>query len=1390
MKYIKHILYIWCILTVYIGHLYADAVLYPQVLDAAGSVSTNTTIHHIFAMGQSLGYTRSTNNQITHYAGFLSAPLATMGGMWVVPTNLSFVTTYNSTNPLSQPYAVTNSGTLPFSFSNEVTYGVGDPNWFTSTPQTGRVGALHTTAITASVKVVGYNCGSYTAVNTIYSDHATNSPVSQSISLTINKADQTILFAPIGTQETTNLTILAATASSGLQTTFEVVSGEADLTDLSNLTYRTDGIVVIRAMQAGSSNWNPAPVVTNTITVIKAVAPVTFTNLSQVYDGTTKSPATQTSPTGLTVSLTFDGSPTLPVDADSYVVVATVNDLMYQNAATDIFVIVKAPATITLEDLTQTYDGSGKYATATTAPAGLSVDFTYDDSTNLPIHAGSYATTGTVNDLNYQGSTNGLLLIGKAHQLISFPAIPEQETTNVTTLTASASSGLAISYEVISGPAQLSDQSNLTYQADGVVVVRALQAGDTNWNPASRVTNTFNVIKAVGSVILSDLTQVYDETPIRPTSLTSPTGLTVNLTFDGTTNEPLNVGTYEVIGTLDDAIYQGASTNMFTIVKATNTITFAPIVNQTYTSLVELAATANSGLTVTFAVDTGPASINAATNLSFSATGIVSIVASQIGNTNWLVAPDVTNTFLVDKADQIIDFPVIPDQETTNVTVLSATAVSGLSAVFEVVSGEADLVDLSNLTYRTDGVVVVRALQAGSPYWNAAPNATNTFNVIKAVGTVTLADLTQVYDGTPKYPTDQTDPSNLTVNLTFDSSSNLPVNVGSYTVIGTMDDLIYQTASTDTFTIVQATQTIHFVQIPDMIITDTFGLQATGGDSTNPIVFTVASGPAHIAENTNLTFNNVGPVIITANQAGDSNYLDAITFTNIFNISPTAPVISTPTVSNILAQSASLGGTIESTNGTPVTERGAIWRVDGATNAYSHSESNAYGTGAFSLNVTGIIAGVTNFFQAFAINVSGTVYTAESSFLARPDAPEISTPTDILDTSFHAHWNAAIGAGTYYLDVSETNSFATFVPGYQDLDVGSELGASVTGLGASVWYYYRVRAENVTGISTDSATHTVGLMMDLVINATPAQHDTPTPLGYGTNRVILQTTVTNTVTTPADESNGVRYACTGWTGTGAIPATGTTHTVTFLFATDSSLTWHWKTQYLITQESTGGYVFGLTSGWKDEGWIFDLTPRATNGFLFAHWLTNGSYAGEAKIFRVVADAPMEISAIFAPTVWDVNVTGTATRISWQIVGANGVGTFVICNPSDSEYLYLDKFLFAISTNDHMHIRNPDGTSPAGQEYVDVTHEVQAKLLQVGNLDRIMDPGECITLDAIEFLGKNPAYLDAYFYSKGMPDMYQADTDGDTIPNSWEDLHLIRPPICTCMAYIPPVEHRK
>ncbi|HUL52700.1 MAG TPA: ExeM/NucH family extracellular endonuclease, partial [Opitutaceae bacterium] len=77
-----------------------------------------------------------------------------------------------------------------------------------------------------------------------------------------------------------------------------------------------------------------------------------------------------------------------------------------------------------------------------------------------------------------------------------------------------------------------------------------------------------------------------------------------------------------------------------------------------------------------------------------------------------------------------------------------------------------------------------------------------TLTVNKAAAVVTLGNLAQPFDGTPKAVTVTTDPSGLTVAVTYDGSAAPPANVGSYAVVATVTDANYAGTATGTLRIV------------------------------------------------------------------------------------------------------------------------------------------------------------------------------------------------------------------------------------------------------------------------------------------------------------------------------------------------------------------------------------------------------------------------------------------------------------------------------------------------------------------------------------------------------------------------------------------------------------
>ncbi|MGD0712551.1 MAG: DUF2341 domain-containing protein, partial [Bacteroidales bacterium] len=88
-------------------------------------------------------------------------------------------------------------------------------------------------------------------------------------------------------------------------------------------------------------------------------------------------------------------------------------------------------------------------------------------------------------------------------------------------------------------------------------------------------------------------------------------------------------------------------------------------------------------------------------------------------------------------------------------------------------------------------------------------------------------------------------------------------------------------------------------------------------------------------------------------------------------------------------------------------------------------------------------------------------------------------------------------------------------------------------------------------------------------------HGSPSPTA-GVQSYADGATVTASVTSPVTEGSLI-WTCTGWTGTGSVPASGSATTVTFTITQDSSITWNWVSYVL--------HVFGNTAvGGSVDAW--------------------------------------------------------------------------------------------------------------------------------------------------------------------------------------------------------------
>ncbi len=151
---------------------------------------------------------------------------------------------------------------------------------------------------------------------------------------------------------------------------------------------------------------------TDTTTIDPAAAMLTLSDLTRVYDGSPKPVTVTSNPTGVTFSVTYDGDSTVPTDAGSYAVVATVSDPNYTGSANGTLTIGKATGTVTWDQLSFTYDGSAHAVTAHIAEEP-STSCTVTPATVGP-DAGSYAVSTSCAGGNYDISGTNTATIDPA----------------------------------------------------------------------------------------------------------------------------------------------------------------------------------------------------------------------------------------------------------------------------------------------------------------------------------------------------------------------------------------------------------------------------------------------------------------------------------------------------------------------------------------------------------------------------------------------------------------------------------------------------------------------------------------------------------------------------------------------------------------------------------------------------------------------------------------------------------------------------------------------------------------------------------------------------------------------------------------------------------------
>jgi hypothetical protein len=195
--------------------------------------------------------------------------------------------------------------------------------------------------------------------------------------------------------------------------------------------------------------------------------------------------------------------------------------------------------------------------------------------TGIPVTVSGYAITGA-DAGNYTLTQPSDLAADISAATLTITATANTKIYDGTT-SASAiptTSGLQGS-DTVTGLAEMYDTPNAGTGKTMSVSAYTVNDGNSGNNyTVSTVTSTAGVIaQASASISLGSLNQTFNGSAEAATAATIPSGLAVSFTYNGSAKVPTSAGSYAVIGTINDANYQGSATNTLVINKVVLTVT-------------------------------------------------------------------------------------------------------------------------------------------------------------------------------------------------------------------------------------------------------------------------------------------------------------------------------------------------------------------------------------------------------------------------------------------------------------------------------------------------------------------------------------------------------------------------------------------------------------------------------------------------------------------------------------------------------------------------------------------------------------------------------------------------------------------------------------------------
>jgi subtilisin family serine protease len=203
----------------------------------------------------------------------------------------------------------------------------------------------------------------------------------------------------------------------------------------------------------------------------------------------------------------------------------------------------------------------------------------------------------------------------------------------------------------------------------------------------------------------------------------------------------------------------------------------------------------------------------------------------------------------------------------------------------------------------------------------------------------------------------------------------------------------------------------------------------------------------------------------------------------------------------------------------------------------------------------------------------------------------------------------------------------------------------------------------------------------LTVTGSPSALDSVTPsyglFNYPSGKVFLASAPVATAPT-----NGTRWRCTGWTGSGSVPETGFTNRVTFTLTNSSTLSWQWGHEVALVQTSLVSTILNKTFWYADGSTATSQTATATvtaygTNYTFIGWTVDGlrqpdsTHAAVNPVTGIIMTAPRVVEALYLPTTRDADNDGLAD--GWECFYFGTTNINLLEDADGDGYMNRDEF---------------------------------------------------------------------------------------------------------------------